>query len=353
MKLWVLQFWVKNLDCICQLGLQKINIKCYAHMPSVRGYMDKTELKKTILGQYGNKTYGDETKIGIIGEEMSQDVGKALVAARLEAGLSVEQIAAYTRIPKDYIRYLESNQFERLPGIAYIPGFIRSYCKLVNLEPSPLVMAVKSLYKTHKTRADYRLPFRSLAPKMTSSVIAMLIVLVGLSGYVGWVLIGNDASQNTQIANLDNTAIIPQVTNFLAVPPLPAISKNEIEDKSETISEITAINENIASSTPIIAPPIQSPTNVGIDAQAGPRAPMREIVITAHSPSWVEIVSVNGDRLVANAGENLFLSTGNAGGLQLKMTGIDPFSIGKTGEILRDLPLKRETLESRRNLLSN
>lgn len=99
-----------------------------------------------------------------------------------------------------------------------------------------------------------------------------------------------------------------------------------------------------------------SETNLrGGAAQALQRNPMSEIVISASSTSWVEIAKANGeivvskllrkgDKFVATADTNLFLSTGNAGGINLTMGGQQALRIGKTGEIVRDLALTRDSL---------
>ena len=64
----------------------------------------------------------------------------------------------------------------------------------------------------------------------------------------------------------------------------------------------------------------------------------------------VSILMRSGDSLVATIGKNLFLSTGNAGGLTLQTSTIEPFSAGNVGEILRDLPLNFDAIVSLRAL---
>ena len=71
--------------------------------------------------------------------------------------------------------------------------------------------------------------------------------------------------------------------------------------------------------------------------------------------SWVEIVRDNGEEVLAKlmrAGDyyvvegntRLFLTTGNAGGLQVVIGTDDPLSMGDIGEIVRDLPLVTDEL---------
>ena len=90
-------------------------------------------------------------------------------------------------------------------------------------------------------------------------------------------------------------------------------------------------------------------------AIANLRDPAKEITIRAVAASWVEIVRDNGEEVLAKlmrAGDyyvvegntRLFLTTGNAGGLQVVIGTDDPLSMGDIGEIVRDLPLVTDEL---------
>ena len=134
---------------------------------------------------------------------------------------------------------------------------------------------------------------------------------------------------------------------------------------SEAKTETTAtIDTNLAAQS--IAESQDSTINTPVaaaGAQATARQISSELIIKATSTSWVEIVRADGevsvsklmrsgDSLVATIGKNLFLSTGNAGGLTLQTSTIEPFSAGKVGEILRDLPLNFDAIVSRRDLFT-
>ncbi|MGB1953369.1 MAG: DUF4115 domain-containing protein, partial [Candidatus Puniceispirillum sp.] len=88
------------------------------------------------------------------------------------------------------------------------------------------------------------------------------------------------------------------------------------------------------------------------------RDPSQEITIRATGSSWVEIIRNNGeevmtqlmrdgDTYVVDGAENLYLSTGNAGGIEFIIMGDDAISAGAVGEIVRDLPLNVDKLRAR------
>jgi cytoskeletal protein RodZ len=93
----------------------------------------------------------------------------------------------------------------------------------------------------------------------------------------------------------------------------------------------------------------------GNSATANLRVPAQEITIRAVAASWVEIVRDNGEEVMAKlmqvgdsyvveGNTRLYLSTGNAGGLEIVIGNDDPRSIGETGQIVRDLPLVTDKL---------
>ena len=93
----------------------------------------------------------------------------------------------------------------------------------------------------------------------------------------------------------------------------------------------------------------------GNAAIANLRDPAQEITIRAIAASWVEIVRDNGEEVTAKlmqagdsqvieGNERLYLSTGNAGGLMIKVGSDEPRSLGDVGEIVRDLPLVTDKL---------
>ncbi len=92
-------------------------------------------------------------------------------------------------------------------------------------------------------------------------------------------------------------------------------------------------------------------------AFARQRLPELEITLRATGISWVEIIRNDGEEVmtklmrkgeiyVVDSRDKLYLSTGNAGGLELLFHDGSVRSVGESGEILRDLPLDAERLRN-------
>lgn len=70
-------------------------------------------------------------------------IGERLRAAREAKGLSIEQVAAETRIPQRHLVAIEAGDFAKLPGRTYAVGFSRTYAKSVDLDPEQVTAAVR------------------------------------------------------------------------------------------------------------------------------------------------------------------------------------------------------------------
>jgi len=100
----------------------------------------------------------------------------------------------------------------------------------------------------------------------------------------------------------------------------------------------------------------QSLPSTGV-AYARQRVPELEITVRATSISWIEIIRNDGEEVMAklmregeiyvvDSRDRLYLSTGNAGGVELVFHDGAVQSVGESGEILRDLPLDADRLRN-------
>lgn len=71
-------------------------------------------------------------------------VGQQLRAAREVKGLSLEQVAAETRIPQRHLQAMEAGDFAKLPGRTYAVGFARTYAKTVGLDSDGIAAGVRA-----------------------------------------------------------------------------------------------------------------------------------------------------------------------------------------------------------------
>jgi len=66
-------------------------------------------------------------------------LGKQLRLARNSKGKSLEDISRDTNISKYYLEALENDEYDLLPGSAYVKGFLSNYARCVGLDPKVVV----------------------------------------------------------------------------------------------------------------------------------------------------------------------------------------------------------------------
>jgi cytoskeleton protein RodZ len=67
------------------------------------------------------------------------EIGAVLRDARQRAGLDIGTVEARTKIRTRYLRALENEEWDVLPGHAYAKGFLRTYAQLLGLDADALV----------------------------------------------------------------------------------------------------------------------------------------------------------------------------------------------------------------------
>jgi len=102
-------------------------------------------------------------------------------------GVSLEEIAAATRINTRYLEALEKAHWSDLPGGAFNRGFIRSVARFLGLDEDGLI-AEYSLETNEKTTTSHQpaeMP-RDWKPLVIALSLLILIVLAGVLGYKGY-----------------------------------------------------------------------------------------------------------------------------------------------------------------------
>jgi len=70
--------------------------------------------------------------------------GARLAEARVARGLSIEGVAQQLKFSARQIAALEQDRYDALPGVAVLRGMVRGYARLVDLDPDPLLEALKA-----------------------------------------------------------------------------------------------------------------------------------------------------------------------------------------------------------------
>ncbi len=89
------------------------------------------------------------------------DIGSSLREARTRQGLAFDEMEQRTKVRAKYLRHLEEERFEQLPGHTYTKGFLRVYADSLGLDGDLYVDEYNSRYVGLDEEATPRLPTRA------------------------------------------------------------------------------------------------------------------------------------------------------------------------------------------------
>ena len=410
-----------------------------------------------------------ETRDDEVEQDSFRAIGADLGAARLEAGMQLQELAQLVRISRHHLKNLEAGDFDLLPGATYVSGYIRTYSREVGLDPEVMTQRYRALLTDREAKPSYSFPVDRQQPQRSGAMMASIMVIFACLGYGGWyaagkpdlvaALVGEAPQETVAAPQVETTATEPdnliiQATEQELADAAPAETSPLTETGEAAIQAVadTAIpatqedgDTAITSATPqtvapdpatIVTEPgteteqlataasgTQSATGLpatteeapgedtlaaatapsagDVDAQtedvavaaadtdvpaaavtaddtasnesaasasedslastgvayARQRVPELEITVRATSISWIEIIRNDGEEVMAklmregeiyvvDSRDRLYLSTGNAGGVELVFHDGAVQSVGESGEILRDLPLDADRLRN-------
>src|SRR3990170_7990543 len=71
------------------------------------------------------------------------DIGESLREARMRARIDISEVEAETKIRAKYLRALENEEWDLLPGPTYVRSFLRTYADALGLDSRLLVEEYK------------------------------------------------------------------------------------------------------------------------------------------------------------------------------------------------------------------
>jgi cytoskeletal protein RodZ len=153
----------------------------------------------------------------------AQRVGDKLRAAREAQGLTIEQIADTTRIPKRHLITIERGGYEGLPAPTYSAGFIKSWARRLGLDSQALSDQFRMEMGSLSVEPTQSLPYEPADPRRTPpaglALLALLVAVVVGLGYLYW---RGTAEQPSEVAAAANDQSIAPKAVPMAAQPLTA-----------------------------------------------------------------------------------------------------------------------------------
>ncbi|WP_138903452.1 helix-turn-helix domain-containing protein [Streptomyces albidochromogenes] len=138
----------------------------------------------------GNSPEDDRPSFEPSVEDDRPSIGRALQQARVDAGLTVDEVSGSTRVRIPIVHAIEQDDFSRCGGDVYARGHIRTLARAVGLDPDALVAQYDDehggrpaptpaapLFEAERIRPEAR------RPNWTAAMVAAIVAVVGFVGF--------------------------------------------------------------------------------------------------------------------------------------------------------------------------
>lgn len=108
-----------------------------------------------------------------------ESLGHYLKVQRKLRGISLEDVSRLSKIAPNWLKLLEQDEFDKLPGEIFTKGYLRLYSEVIGLDPEDVVLRYEVVARRHEEEATHPTPW--WRRRDTWRVIALLlgIVVVG------------------------------------------------------------------------------------------------------------------------------------------------------------------------------
>jgi cytoskeleton protein RodZ len=225
-------------------------------------------------------------------------VGTVLREARERLGLSLADVESRLKFASRQIEALEADNFTRLPEISFVRRFVRSYAKLLQLDPAPLLASLpvepaQPSLQTANVAID--VPFPNIYATRRINIIwlstGLVVVAITVVLYI-WLNRGLPIMQQATMETIELPTVIPiPASRVIAVSPSDALT---VSPKPSTATKIIQTESTSAS---------KQSTSIRLKFDAD---------------SWVNVTDNDG---------KILLSQLNSSGSEQNLKGKAPFSV--------------------------
>ncbi len=216
--------------------------------------------------------------------------GDRLQAARIQRGLSLEDVAERMHLSANILEALEENNFEEITAPIFVKGYLRAYARIVSLDEDEMIQQYMDYYSEEDppiSSTSNMAPELSVADaRIKWTTYLVIVVLVALLGAWWW---NKEKSEEGAISLDTQPADAPAVESAaaeVATSNIEAVSENGvteaaaapvIEPVSEPVSEPGALET--AAAEPATAPepaaaaePIAAPETAAVEEPVAEQA---------------------------------------------------------------------------------
>jgi cytoskeleton protein RodZ len=311
---------------------------------------------------------------------MVESFGSYLKHERELRGVPLEEISGATKIHIRFLKALEENSFDELPGEVFIKGYIRSYAKIIGSDVEELLNIYKESVELKRNERSVSIPKYSFGVQPKTFLTFGLLILVVAVIFFGVRLLIKKAS----VPEENKVPLIQEQAESILSNPLISsdVSKNqiveEITEKKETDPQIGSVGSepiHISDSLSdqiveelgkkkILSP--QEPTEMNVQAPSdlstdlGPKKPEEmekplSLTIRANEHSWFnmtiddfteeDFILPTGTAKTFGANQAFRITIGNKSGVNLTLNGKHVTLPESKDRVIKDFIINSKRIE--------
>ena len=233
--------------------------------------------------------------------DAADSVGSTLARARQKRGLTLAEVGHNLKFGIRQIEALEADQFEGLPRGTFLRGMVRSYARLLEIDPELLLARIAeriSLPEADQLAARYNepVPFSDSGKRLNIVYAALSLAVLVVAGVVAfeWGYSREKSSSNDVAASSPAIAVpapVASVDLAAKVPPPPAPDDSPVQIP-EPVADVPLRNDNV--------PAEGGRQDASRAAVPEPRAAAGRVVrFRFDRDSWVHVVDGSGHVLMS------------------------------------------------------
>jgi cytoskeleton protein RodZ len=260
-------------------------------------------------------------------------------------GVTLEEISAATRIATRFLRAIEGEQWDQLPGGVFNRGFVRAVARYLGLDEENIVAEYTSAVGDRQTVPVWTGSPPVVTPEQPwlawiASVVILLLLLAGgwfgTRRFLAWRAAKREAQSVTvSAASSPASTGAPQQTSAEPAFPNSAASAEDAQDATSTVPAAAA--DSAPAAVPI------SPANDRFELKIV-AAKRTKVTVKADKDMVYDGTMKPGENHFFSATDDFQVSTKDAGVLHLELNGKTLAPIGPAGHAVK-VTLTRDALK--------
>lgn len=178
--------------------------------------------------------------------------GQKLQKLREERGLSHHRVAEALHMTAHYVKLLESNQYDKLPGKTFVKGYFKAYAKLLDTDVEEIMQCyqqyVAALEESQESVADEIRAKKAFDQNLRWMICAAVIIVlvVGVSWWMSRSEVTAAVVAGSTTGVVANADVTDRNTTGTSVPVTAEMLVADFENKADGDIKNAALNKSIA-----------------------------------------------------------------------------------------------------------